>query len=531
MLLRGYQRGDVSPPRARMVVAVADGTSVRTDRRWAVAAAAVVCAAVALRVVALTAKALWFDETFSVFAAGLPVGRLLAILAANEPHPPLHFLLLHAWMGVFGDSEAAVRAPSVIVGAGVVAVTWLFGRRLIGPGPALLAAALVVVAPSQVVSGQEARMYGLLTLGGIASWWAMWAALMHNRRRAWIAYVLVSAAMLYSHYYGAFVVASQGIYLLVRHTIDQAAWRRWVYALVGMFVLFLPWLPALIWQLAGGRHSYLGAVRRLPITWGLFVDTLSAMTVGRPILEVLGPQDTTLQTVGSSAFAVAGLAAATFLALVGIRSRTYTRDTKLLLLCAGVLPLVLACGLSLGVNVFAPRYMLFIVPPLALLIGAGVSAVPAIGRRWSTWVMMAMALVVVVPNAAELVSYYRQPSLDVFDWRRVSGTMAAGARPDDAIVFLPGFARIPVNYYFRGPQPRLALTPDGTDVIGPGGTRMPGVVVLLEQHPRVWILTALPVPPSVDTLIEALGRASYTVTRQEAINMTRLLLLERTRAP
>ena len=374
-------------------------------------------------------------------------------------------------------------------------------------------------------------MYGLLTLGAIASWWALWAALEHGRRRAWIAYTLVTVATVYSHYYGAFVLASQGIYLLARGTTDRAVWRQWVRALVGMLLLFLPWVPAFIWQLAAGRASYLGAARRLPITWALFVDTLSAMVAGRPIVEVLGPQDTTLQTVGSAAFAVAGFAAAAILALAAIRYRTHARDTRLLLLCAGVMPLVLACGVSLGVNIFAPRYMLFIVPPLALLVGAGVPIVAANGRRWGAPAAAVMVLLVVLANTSELVSYYRQPSLDVFDWRRVSRTLAQRARPDDAIVFLPGFARLPVNYYFRGPQPRLALTPSGSDVIGDNGERMPAVVAFLVQRPRVWILTAPPIPPSVGVLVDALRQASYAVTQGEAINMTRLLLLERTGSP
>ncbi|MGQ0568954.1 MAG: hypothetical protein ACT4P5_05375, partial [Armatimonadota bacterium] len=123
------------------------------------------------------------------------------------------------------------------------------------------------------------------------------------------------------------------------------------------------------------------------------------------------------------------------------------------------------------------------------------------------------------------------PRLDAFDWRYVSATLAAQARPDDAIVFLPGFSRIPVNYYYRGPQRRLALTPAGADVIGDGGRRTNAVVSVMKEHPRVWILTVPPFPAAVETLIGALKANSFEVTRQEAINLARLILLERVPSP
>lgn len=141
-------------------------------------------AALALRMVFLTTKALWFDETVSVFIASQPIERIMPLLAANDPHPPLHYFLLHVWLA-------------------------LFGRRLIGGG-ALVAAGLVALAPAQIAASQEARMYGLLTLTSLLSWWALRHALAGERIRAWAAYALAVAAMLYTHYFGVFVVGAPG---------------------------------------------------------------------------------------------------------------------------------------------------------------------------------------------------------------------------------------------------------------------------------------------------------------------------------
>ncbi|MGH7460941.1 MAG: glycosyltransferase family 39 protein [Longimicrobiales bacterium] len=481
----------------------------------------------ALRLVALNAKALWFDETFSVFVASLPVQRLLTILAANEPHPPLHFLMLHAWMGVFGDSEAAVRAPSVLIGAAIVILTWLFGWRLIGPAPALVAAILVAVSPSQVAVGQEARMGALLVATALGSWWALWTATSGNSRRAWVAYVLTSAAMLYSHYYGFFVLASHAVYLVWRRT-RPVEWRQWMIAGLGTLGLFIPWLPAFLLQMAGGKPW---PAHRLPLTPAMFVDTFALMTTGWPVVGVGDPRSWSIHTAGTPHIALVGFVAALLLIAAGVRAKALQQQ-RALLLCAAAGPVIFAYAASLVVNVYAPRYLILIMPAIALLIGASLGPVIDAGRAWPKRVgPIVLLAALVVPNVLVLVSFYRQPALDVFDWRKVSVALAASARTDDAIVFLPGFSRIPVGYYFRGPQPRLALTPEGPDVLGPGGVRMSGIVSMLTQHPRVWLVTVPPFPQSVKTLMAALGEASYRVQAHEQINIVWLLLFERTRRP
>jgi mannosyltransferase len=483
---------------------------------------ALTAAALALRMVLLTTKALWFDETVSVFIASQPIERIMPLLAANDPHPPLHYLLLHVWLALFGDGERAVRSLGVLIGTAAVLATWLFGRRLVGSAAALVAAGLVMVAPSQIAASQEARMYGLLTLTALLSWWALWRAVTDDRVRTWAAYAAAVAATLYTHYFGFFVVGGQFVWLLWRRT-PPGAWRRWFYAGAGALMLFLPWVPSFIQQLATGRGW---PAHRVPLAPALLVDTLAAMVVGRPILDPGGPRIPTVEVSGSAIVAVIGFAAVAVLIAAALRSRAYSNDVKKLLVCAAAAPLLLALGMSVGLNVFAPRYMLFIGPPLALLVGAGVAALWA-GPRRARWPAVLLLALVVWPNAVGTLGFYRQPRLDVFDWRMVSRRLAARSQESDAIVFLPGFSRIPVNYYFRGRQVRLALTPDGDDVVGPGGARLPAVVAVVSEHPRVWILTVPPVPSAVDALVGALNRRSYTVIHLETVNAVRMIVLER----
>ncbi len=491
--------------------------------RWEVFGFAIVVLGLLLRVFILSDRSLVWDETFSIFIASQPTARIITLTAVNDAHPPLYYLLLHWWVYVFGTSAGAVRALSVPIGAAVVALTWMFGRRLVGDAAALLAAALVALAPSQVSMGQEARMYGLLALTTVGSWWALWAGVNGGRRVPWVVYTVVVAAMAYTHYYGIFVVMSHAAYLAWQRA-PVAIWRRWVYAGLVVFILLWPWLPLVPTQLATERAW---PVFRPRLTAGAYVDTLTSITVGQLFVDAFHPGNMPRElswTMSIGAAAVIG---------VGYRALRHAKDARPLLIASVFGPLTLAFGISLLVNFFAPRYLTFLMPGLALLGGAGVAALASRKTRWARAAAALAMVVLLVPNVVALVQYYQYPKLDFFDWRQVSRTLAAQAHDDDAIVFLPGFARIAVNYYYPAlaSQPRLVLTPYGQDVLGPKNERLPEVVAFLAPYPRVWIISVIPVPPSVDAMMAALGRQSFAVTRREEVNVMRLFLLERKAAP
>ena len=173
----------------------------------------------------------------------------------SDTHPPLYYLFLHYWTALFGDSEFAVRAPSIILGAATVIAVYAVGRLLAGTKVALLAALLVSLSTFHLNYSIEARMYGMLAFLATASFYFFLAYRRTASWYAWIGYVAVTTALVYTHAYAVFVLVAQNAFVvtdLIVSRADRVRWkstlRSWVPAQLAVLVLFLPWLVVLLRQ-------------------------------------------------------------------------------------------------------------------------------------------------------------------------------------------------------------------------------------------------------------------------------------------
>ncbi|MDQ7029429.1 MAG: peptidoglycan DD-metalloendopeptidase family protein [Ardenticatenia bacterium] len=125
-----------------------------------------------LQVTRLHVQSLWYDEGFSAWLASRPAAEIVARTAADI-HPPLYYLLLHAWTALAGSSEFSLRFLSVMAGVPAVPLVWVLSRGLLGRQAGPVAALLAAIAPVWLWYAQEARMYTLVTTLGLTSTWAL----------------------------------------------------------------------------------------------------------------------------------------------------------------------------------------------------------------------------------------------------------------------------------------------------------------------------------------------------------------------
>ena len=229
---------------------------------WLILLALILTLTAALRFWRIDAQSLWYDEGNSAYAAAQPVREIVAA-AARDIHPPGYYILLAGWEDLVGRSELALRMFSALAGVLTVALVYAIGTRFFERPTGALAALLVAVNPFQVWYAQEARMYALLALFSAASVWLtaavltipaeMTAGRFRPRRAALIlvAYTLVNAAGLYTHYTFPFVLLAESLVFLIwllgrprkRHGL-----LTWAALQFAALVLYVPWLPAAIRQ-------------------------------------------------------------------------------------------------------------------------------------------------------------------------------------------------------------------------------------------------------------------------------------------
>lgn len=191
----------------------------------------------------------WFDESYQLLLVGPHSMTEIARRTAVDGHPPLAYWILKPWVSVFGSNIVAARAESALFMTAALAVWYHFLRTRFGRSLALLALLFMVVNPSIQHFAIEARMYafGILLV-------ATSCVLLTPARRTtahWVGYWIVAVAMMYTHYFLAFVIAGQFLWLFLRRR-EQGV-RLWWLLVFGVSIIagFAPWIPFAAHQTSG----------------------------------------------------------------------------------------------------------------------------------------------------------------------------------------------------------------------------------------------------------------------------------------
>jgi len=210
--------------------------------------------AIVIRLMAISARPLWYDEAFSVlFASKGPAAMIGGTIGgtsepAAEEHPLFYYTLLWGWMKAFGESPLAVRSFSVLLGIGIVALVYLLGRALFDDHFGLLAAGLVAISPFQVHYAQEVRMYALMTFLLVGATCALWMGTRSGRWGWWLLFGVCSALAQYTHNLAAFYLVPLVLTPLLMK--DWRSLRAVILSGLGALLLYTPWLLRLPAQFA-----------------------------------------------------------------------------------------------------------------------------------------------------------------------------------------------------------------------------------------------------------------------------------------
>jgi hypothetical protein len=275
---------------------------------------------------------------------------------------------------------------------------------------------LTAVSPFAILFSTETRMYTLAMALVLVGHFALWRALEAPTLRRLALVSVVTAALLYTHYWCAFLVVVVLAVLVVRSLSADSGERRRVRAAVAAVVagcaLFTPWVPTLLWQL---RHT--------GTPWG-----------GRPKVPIVAL--TTLAQFGGGHHldgrALTLLLA--FLVAVGFwgrslcgSSRRRSRGARWECLVGGA-TLVLGLTVDVATNsAYQTRYAAVVFPFFVLAAGQGAAL---LGRNARIIVVAVVAALGISTGVHAITAPRTQAG-------EIAAAVRAGAHPGDAVVYCP----------------------------------------------------------------------------------------------
>lgn len=198
---------------------------------------------------AFSRSELWLDEALTVNIARLPLGDLHAALK-QDGAPPLYYLLLHVWTGIFGTSNEAARSLSALCMAGAAVAIFFATQRFANRTAAWIAVILVAVSPYAIRYATEARMYALVALLVACGTVAAQRAIEKPSLGRLAVFALLVALALYTQYWAFYIVGVAGVLfagMWWRSEHREAGRKLFLATVVGGFA-FLPWLPTFLYQ-------------------------------------------------------------------------------------------------------------------------------------------------------------------------------------------------------------------------------------------------------------------------------------------
>lgn len=180
------------------------------------------------------------DEPFTIFHAQKSVLDILKLPSQNEPNPPLFMLLLHFWMKLFGTTPTVIRLLPLLFNALTPIFLYLTGKKLVNVWSGLIAAGMFIFSTYHFYYGLETRTYSLLSFGtGAALFFFVSLVKEPQRRFYFLGLIAADVLMIYSHYFGWFVVFIQAILCLFY--IKEKGFIKKMAMVIGITgILFIP---------------------------------------------------------------------------------------------------------------------------------------------------------------------------------------------------------------------------------------------------------------------------------------------------
>jgi hypothetical protein len=495
-----------------------------------------------LRVLLLSHKGMWLDETFSVWLANHSVADMLQWIARIDQHPPLYYLLLHYWIARNGDTPYYVRLLSALFGTVTIPIIYLIGKRISGTVVGLAAAVFLALSPFNIYFAQETRMYTFLMFNAAVAIYALVRLLTDSRSVRPIG----SQFREYLHAWhtsGPVEPDTERDFSYKDETRNQTGWRAWIFrhrwSPIQTIETDLAWVAFIVFSAAtllSHNTAVLFSLATNIFVLGLMLfqrlnksgsqTAFQAPSFGNWMKAQIGifllwspwilafiqqasrvyqefwiPQpswDTVTQTLRYLLNALVPNQASQVMmwilcAVLCFGLVYYRKKLSIFLFLAALfaVPFLGELIVSIRRPIFIDRTLIWITIPLFLVLAAGIAQL-----RFRLLIIVVLGIL----GTNYLFSasdYYRFVQKE--DWSTAAGYVANFAQKDDLVLFNSNFVEIPFDYYFKTYEDLYFIQVEkqgvpldlfDSGILEPKMTDsdIPKLISLLRGHDRVWLV-------------------------------------------
>ena len=371
-------------------------------------------------------RGFWGDEAWTSMISRLPYSQMLKT-TASDFHPPGYYTLIGLVYKFLPPTEVNTRFVSLVFYFLTAFMVYKLASYVRGRTFGILSAVVVLLNPIFFTYAFEARNYTMFAFAATGSVFFLIELSKKFTKLKALGFVLFTLLGIYTHYYMFFILCAEGLYLLL---FDRKILFKVTFLYLIDAILYLPWLKALLSQLASVNSSY----------WIGSIDW--KRTHYEALLRILGGENPNI--LRDLLFPLSII-----LLVVGILQHVLRKKFEkpyLLIWLWAVVPFVLATlpGLKIGGfhfpfrPIFFWRYLLGSSVPFAMLMVHSSQKLPKYLMVGSVCVILILSF------AIDLLTFTSEP----YSFREAYREKIVGKinQSDSIVTILPSFAEV---IYYR----------------------------------------------------------------------------------
>lgn len=213
---------------------------------------------------------LWSDETYTKSMLSGPFSDFYAKFK-NDLHPPLYFIGLRLYTGLFGSSATSLRSFSVVGVLATLLLAFFAGRRIFGKQGALYLCLMLISVPMLAIYSHQARMYSWAAFSVTGVFIYSLLFIRSGMTRDLVLLFTFTVVAMYTHYYSLIAAFVANLFVFLHLVLTKN--RKWLNHFVSLliaFILFLPWLSIFTVQFNKVQRAFWAPEVSLPTILSCF---------------------------------------------------------------------------------------------------------------------------------------------------------------------------------------------------------------------------------------------------------------------